>query len=194
MVAECKTCKQQQNIMKRCVRCKSIYYCSRACQAEDWPAHKLQCNGDQANSTVKSAVCVKATEEREKENRDKLPQKSTVVTVKCNRKKYKISVTDCAKDAMKVVSETVKIPLDKLKLICKGKVVTEDNFSTFVFSEGSKIFMALGEESEDESGLHSGDIETIMEQLHVDRNRAVRGLKECKGDLIDAILFVGDKL
>jgi hypothetical protein len=26
-----------------CSACRQAYYCSRACQARDWPAHKTQC-------------------------------------------------------------------------------------------------------------------------------------------------------
>ena len=29
--------------MKRCVRCRRTYYCSKECQAEHWPEHKKQC-------------------------------------------------------------------------------------------------------------------------------------------------------
>lgn len=30
---------------QRCSRCKSIRYCSRECQAKDWPRHRGYCNG-----------------------------------------------------------------------------------------------------------------------------------------------------
>ncbi|OQO06931.1 hypothetical protein B0A48_07497 [Cryoendolithus antarcticus] len=30
-----------------CAKCKSIWYCSKTCQAEDWPVHKLPCSAIQ---------------------------------------------------------------------------------------------------------------------------------------------------
>jgi len=33
----------RMNGLKRCSRCKIVYYCSRSCQAEDWLHHKLEC-------------------------------------------------------------------------------------------------------------------------------------------------------
>eukprot|EP00286_Rhodomonas_abbreviata_P012558 CAMPEP_0181320130 /NCGR_PEP_ID=MMETSP1101-20121128/17953_1 /TAXON_ID=46948 /ORGANISM="Rhodomonas abbreviata, Strain Caron Lab Isolate" /LENGTH=174 /DNA_ID=CAMNT_0023427801 /DNA_START=99 /DNA_END=623 /DNA_ORIENTATION=+ len=30
--------------MKRCTRCKVVYYCGRTCQAAHWATHKTQCN------------------------------------------------------------------------------------------------------------------------------------------------------
>ena len=29
--------------LKKCSRCKAVSYCSRACQKQDWPQHKLTC-------------------------------------------------------------------------------------------------------------------------------------------------------
>ena len=29
--------------IQRCVRCKSVYYCSRECQRQDWKSHKKEC-------------------------------------------------------------------------------------------------------------------------------------------------------
>jgi hypothetical protein len=31
------------NNLKRCSRCKAVYYCCRLHQEEHWPAHKLTC-------------------------------------------------------------------------------------------------------------------------------------------------------
>eukprot|EP01114_Cavostelium_apophysatum_P014011 TRINITY_DN3516_c0_g1_i2.p1 TRINITY_DN3516_c0_g1~~TRINITY_DN3516_c0_g1_i2.p1 ORF type:complete len:328 (+),score=20.57 TRINITY_DN3516_c0_g1_i2:31-1014(+) len=29
--------------LKKCARCRSMYYCSQTCQTQDWPAHKIVC-------------------------------------------------------------------------------------------------------------------------------------------------------
>jgi ankyrin repeat protein len=38
----CAACKKE-NSTKKCGQCKKVYYCSRECQQENWPAHKLIC-------------------------------------------------------------------------------------------------------------------------------------------------------
>lgn len=35
---------KSQNKVSACSRCKTIAYCSKECQAEDWPRHKLVCS------------------------------------------------------------------------------------------------------------------------------------------------------
>src|SRR4051812_35739924 len=43
----CAVCKKGQDAgdvsLKRCARCGSVSYCSRECQAQDWPTHKTSC-------------------------------------------------------------------------------------------------------------------------------------------------------
>ena len=39
----CACCAKVQGSMKQCVRCKSVYYCSVACQDRHWPEHKKSC-------------------------------------------------------------------------------------------------------------------------------------------------------
>lgn len=36
-------CKHLEGQMKRCTRCKSVWYCSQTCQKQDWPSHKGSC-------------------------------------------------------------------------------------------------------------------------------------------------------
>ena len=38
-----KTGKRKKDKLSKCGRCEAITYCSRECQAEDWPRHKDNC-------------------------------------------------------------------------------------------------------------------------------------------------------
>lgn len=40
---ECNACRITKTNMNRCSRCKSVYYCSRKCQVDDWSEHKKLC-------------------------------------------------------------------------------------------------------------------------------------------------------
>ena len=40
---ECAVCGTRNENMKRCSRCKSVFYCSRDCQVKHWSVHKLTC-------------------------------------------------------------------------------------------------------------------------------------------------------
>jgi len=39
----CSTCKKETHTCKHCGRCKKVYYCSKACQIQNWSAHKKVC-------------------------------------------------------------------------------------------------------------------------------------------------------
>ena len=54
------------------------------------------------------------------------------------------------------------------------------------------IFLSIGEQVEDETGVNTKDIECIIHQMKVDRNTAVKTLK-LYPDPIDAILYLGNK-
>ena len=46
-------CRAERNLMKSCSGCRSVNYCSRACQKMDWLRHKGYCYGYvQRDSTV----------------------------------------------------------------------------------------------------------------------------------------------
>ena len=119
-------------------------------------------------------------------------EKTVSITVKASKTKHKLSLQTnwCAPDILKYISYSVQIPLDKLKLICKGCLLTKENIVNFVKEKA--VFQAIGEKAEDEVGLDNTDIDVLMRQLHVDRNDAIKALKE-KGDVIDAMLYIGNK-
>mgnify|MGYP000104590341 CR=1 FL=1 len=48
MMKMCVVCGKSDGDCKRCSRCKIPHYCSRECQAQDWPRHKLACCVDKA--------------------------------------------------------------------------------------------------------------------------------------------------
>ena len=78
-----------------------------------------------------------------------------------------------------------------MRLIHKGKQLSMDTVRSAV-SQGA-VFQVLGEKMEDAEGLVPKDIEVLMLQMGVERNVAVRALKSSKGDLIDAMMAIGNK-
>ena len=54
------------------------------------------------------------------------------------------------------------------------------------------VFQVIGEKAEDEGGVCAGDIAVLMRQLAVERNAAVRALKQ-EGDVLDAIIHLAHK-
>ncbi len=114
------------------------------------------------------------------------------VVVKANKQKHHIDLQEhlTAADIIKIFAYNLQIPFDKLKLIHKGKFITEKNIKDFV--KNKAVFQAFGEKAESEEGLQSEDIDILMKQLSVDRNVAVKALKK-EGDVVDAILHITNK-
>ena len=40
---KCYTCRKEMQQMKRCKNCKLAIYCSKRCQSQNWPEHKVFC-------------------------------------------------------------------------------------------------------------------------------------------------------
>ena len=39
----CARCKTSEGKLKWCKICKTVKYCGKMCQLEDWPRHKAEC-------------------------------------------------------------------------------------------------------------------------------------------------------
>ena len=50
----CEMCgrKEKEATLKKCSRCKSLWYCSKECQRKNWSSHKLQCREPCANEST----------------------------------------------------------------------------------------------------------------------------------------------
>eukprot|EP00539_Tryblionella_compressa_P009458 CAMPEP_0178783456 /NCGR_PEP_ID=MMETSP0745-20121128/3697_1 /TAXON_ID=913974 /ORGANISM="Nitzschia punctata, Strain CCMP561" /LENGTH=198 /DNA_ID=CAMNT_0020440973 /DNA_START=9 /DNA_END=605 /DNA_ORIENTATION=- len=58
----CSNCGKSEGVtLSCCSRCKSVYFCSKECQREQWPIHKKVCN-ELAESQEKGVVVPKPTE------------------------------------------------------------------------------------------------------------------------------------
>lgn len=114
------------------------------------------------------------------------------IIVKSNREKHSIDIqrTWTGQNVFKVLACKLKIPLDTLKIINKGKVMTPDIIQSCI--EDKALFQAIGEQAANEDGVDKRDIELMMKHLKISRNEAVLSLKR-KGDVIDAILEIGNK-
>lgn len=118
--------------------------------------------------------------------------KSTCIFVKCNKKKFDISISEtlAGEQIIAKIADVVKIPTDKMKLVHKGKLVNKDNVKEFV--KNKALFQAIGEVAESEIGLDVRDIEVVMKQMHVERNAAIKALRKT-GNTIDAIFELGNR-
>ena len=119
-------------------------------------------------------------------------QPYTEIVVKANKGKQTISIQDRwnGEDIFKLLSFKLSIPLDKVKIIHKGKVMTRDNVQSNISRKA--VFQVIGEQAANEDGLNKYDIELMMKQLNVGRNEAVLALRK-SGDVIDAMLQLGGK-
>ncbi|XP_067661312.1 uncharacterized protein [Haliotis asinina] len=245
-VPYCASCGQVFSVMKRCVQCQEVFYCSRACQVKDWGAHKSIClrrldsNGHDKKSifTSESGKTIDSTpgslhqadrkpvhvdfhtavdrlmasggESSPSSDKNDLSylhnnqhhhdvpvfhveKAHCEVSVKSNKQKHKLKIQDdwTGQEILKLFASHVHIPLEKMKVVHKGKLMTEE-----LIRESAKpkaVFQVLGEKSADETGLDNRDISIMMEQMNIDRNSAVQALQK-KGDLIDAIFEVSNKI
>ncbi|XP_033108553.1 uncharacterized protein LOC117110079 [Anneissia japonica] len=201
--AGCRTCRITKAKMLRCAQCRNAYYCSRPCQIKDWPAHKIICKVDSETLTSKDMVDVKndlstyekshdkdAQHVEEKQSKDEICDEQITITVKCNKDKIKVSVSNqwTGSEVLSNISDAIKVR--EMKLIHKGRIMNESNIKEFLKEKA--LFQAIGEQSESEDGLNSMDIDCIVAQAKVDRNKAIRALRRT-GDVVDAILYISNQ-
>lgn len=93
-------------------------------------------------------------------------------------------------DVFKIFSNRLKIPLEKIKVIHKGKILTSDTIVSAISNKA--IFQVIGEQAANEDGLDTGDVDLLMKQMGVDRNDAVVALRK-SADVVDAIIELGKK-
>jgi hypothetical protein len=116
------------------------------------------------------------------------------IFIKHNKEKKKLEIVMKSEDrnsTFQQISDFVKIPVEKLKLIHKGRMVMPENIHTFLNHRA--LFLAFGEVCECEDGLDKSDIDVLMKQLNVERNVAVKALRQT-GTLLDAIFDIGNNL
>lgn len=114
------------------------------------------------------------------------------VIVKCNKEKNRIKLQNSwnGDDVFKIFSNRLKIPLEKIKVIHKGKILTSDTIMSAISNKA--IFQVIGEQAANEDGLDTGDVDLLMKQMGVDRNDAVVALRK-SADVVDAIIELGKK-
>lgn len=120
-------------------------------------------------------------------------QSQIFIYIKYAKEKHKIQMgIPCSGlEAFNAFSQVTRVPVEKLKLIQKGKLQTVENITENL--KNNALFFAIGEMAENEDGLDAMDIEIIMKQLSVDRNVAIKALRKT-GCLLDAIFELGNSI
>jgi hypothetical protein len=117
------------------------------------------------------------------------------IQLKYGKEVHALQVDTLHPDPVQACAKHLRIPRDKFSMIGKGgkKIQTAEDFYTFLQSSNEKqpVFLCVGQQQEDDTGCDPQDIDVVMKQCGVDRNTAVRALRESNFDLIDAILKVG---
>lgn len=113
------------------------------------------------------------------------------ITVKAGSTKAKLCVNSNwpGEFIFRLISSYTRIALGDMKVIVRGKVYTAETISTALSNK--TLVMVLGTAVLDSEGVDDKDIEVLMKQMHIDRNRAVTSLKKT-GSLVDSMLDVGN--
>jgi len=84
---------------------------------------------------------LKNDELKSDENQTVLPKKTCTISIKCNHVTHKITVTNCEKETMSLISNILSIPMSQLKLVGGGKVLHQENITESIFEKKIKKFM-----------------------------------------------------
>ncbi|XP_011660484.1 uncharacterized protein LOC100893269 [Strongylocentrotus purpuratus] len=114
------------------------------------------------------------------------------ITIKMSKQKHRVTLgrQSTGTSLMADISRAACIPLEQMKLIHKGKLMNPDNIHESLTDRA--VFQAIGEVAENDEGLSGKDITCVMDQMKVDRNTAIKALRNTK-NAIDAILYLGNK-
>ena len=148
------------------------------------------CECNQLSSLTKGITCLPSSEQS-KQARENFKKDTVSIFVKHNKVKHELCVpaTENGQATLQAISDSVSIPVSKLKLVHKGKMATCENIQDMLFNKA--LFMAFGEISESEEGLEKADIDLVVKQLGVERNLVVKVLRKT-GNVLDAIIEIGN--
>ena len=157
---------------------------------EEWDKGRERTFDSDKLRTAMQQICLPSSQEGNK-TENGAEMETVKIVIKHNKVKQELTVSksDDGDSILQVISDSVGIPKSKLKLIHKGKIVTNNNIKDMLFDKAS--FLAFGEISESEEGLESADIDLIVGQLGIDRNLAIRTLRKT-GNVLDTIIEIGN--
>lgn len=180
---------------------RSAIFSSVRCQKRDWPSHQDSCQpARRINPThVTEDTIIPSPLKYFLSTGDiateSWPKTSTMdtfnITVKHRGKKINVNINAewPGTFIMKLISSETSVPLDKVKVIIKGKIQTQDTIATSLHANA--LIMLIGETCEASDGVDERDISCLMSQMGVSRNQAVKSLRKCDS-LLDAMMDVGN--
>lgn len=178
-----------------------------SCQKFDWPLHRTHCQPQTSSFETKTKDDIK---EQTKETPTytyydslgrpvKTPYSTeytqhppdTEISVKAGSQKLKLYVNPewSGEFTLKYLSSHTRIALDEMRVIIKGKVHTAESVSTALTNK--TLVMVLGTPVVDSTGVDERDIECLMRQMDIDRNKAITSLKKTNS-LVDSIVDIGN--
>ena len=180
----------KEYISEQCSNNSSHVNSDSSVNEEEWNKGRERTFDSDKPSTAMQQICLPSSQEGNK-TENGAEMETFEIVIKHNKVKQELTVSksDNGNSILQVISDSVSIPKSKLKLIHKGKIVTNNNIKDMLFDKA--LFLAFGEISESEEGLESADIDLIVGQLGIDRNLAIRTLRKTD-NVLDAIIEIGN--